>query len=543
MRKNPQVLQWLFVFLLEIGSVGFAGEVPLIVTGWDSPTPAQYREGLKAFEEWGLFDGTTIRPTRQTTSGVVDAQNAFGREPWSWDQFAPALKDLQAAKTTTCRETFLMLYSNPGDIDWFDDTGWKNIVQHCRFLARLAKQGGLKGLLFDAEPYSPPAKQYRYQDQASADRYTFDEYRKQARLRGREVMAAILEEFPDVAIFAYRLFSDLLEHLDADDPARAMIGDTYGLLPPFVDGWLDVATERISIIEGTEDIGYRANSQAEYDSAFTVLRLRMREFVAPEHRAKVDRQFRVGQSLYLDAYINPKGDNWHIDHTGSTPSARLTANIQSARSSSDGLVWLYGEQERWWVSSSQNVPLWPERFPGCDLAIQRAVDPVSAAKNAFSKYSESENLIRNANFSNRLASSQDPDHWSFWQEDDSKGEFVSGKGGTGLRGASDAIISQSIPVTPGKTYAVRIRVKQSGQGDVTLNIGWKDADSQWLHQIKQRKFHAVKPVDSDGTSEILGIIEAPAGVGQMVFMPGVNGQSNATDAVRFSNAAVFTLTP
>ena len=145
--------------------------VPIIATGWDSPNTRQFRDGLAAFEAWGVFDGTTLRTSRWSAGGKEQQANmAFSRETWQWSEFAPALADLRAAKPTTCRDNYLMLYSNPGDVDWFDDAGWSAIVDHWRFLARLARQGGLRGLLFDAEPYTPPHSQYRYGAQAATDR-------------------------------------------------------------------------------------------------------------------------------------------------------------------------------------------------------------------------------------------------------------------------------------------------------------------------------------------------------------------------------------
>ncbi len=234
---------------------------PLIATGWDSPNPRQFREGLTTFEGWGVFDGTTLRATRQTADNAEAAAiNAFSDETWAWSEFAGALADLQAAKPTTSRDNYLMLYSNPGDVDWFDDAGWRAIVEHWRLLARLAKQGGLSGLLFDAEPYTKPHSQFLYRAQPECDRHTFAEYRAKARQRGREVMTAVAAEFPDVSIFSYRLFSDMLGLLDSGNLELALEPHTYGLLPAFVDGWLDVMPPTVRIIEGTEDIGYRANS-------------------------------------------------------------------------------------------------------------------------------------------------------------------------------------------------------------------------------------------------------------------------------------------
>ena len=110
-----------------------AGERRLIATGWDSPTPARFRDELAAFEAWQAFDGTTIAATRKLPDGrVVDARNAFGREPWQWSEFAAALADLQAVKPVSATENFLFAYANPGDVDWFDDAGWSQIVDHWR---------------------------------------------------------------------------------------------------------------------------------------------------------------------------------------------------------------------------------------------------------------------------------------------------------------------------------------------------------------------------------------------------------------------------
>ena len=68
-------------------------------------------------------------------------------------------------------------------------------------------------------------------------------------------MRAVAKEFPDVKIFCYRLFSDLLPMLDSGDLTRALEPDTYGLQPSFVDGWMDALPPGLTVVEGTEDIG------------------------------------------------------------------------------------------------------------------------------------------------------------------------------------------------------------------------------------------------------------------------------------------------
>jgi hypothetical protein len=517
-----------------------AARPPVVATGWDSPDARRFREGLTVFEGWGVFDGTTLRATRRLPDGTEQAANyAFSREPWAWDEFAPALAELRAARPTTCRENYLMLYANPGDVDWFDDAGWDEITNHWRLLSRLAREGGLRGILFDAEPYTKPYSQFLYRAQPQHERYSFADYRAKARERGRQVMEAVRAEFPDMVIFSYRLFSDMLGLLDAGGLGRALEPHTYGLLPAFVDGWLDAMPSTMQVIEGTEDIGYRANSPAEYNGAFTRLTLRMPDFVAPEHRAKVRNQFRVGQSLYLDAYVNPPGNPWHIDSTGSTPAARLAANLASALAASDGVVWLYGEKARWWPHGNLEYPMWPERFRGIIGAIRRAKDPTGFARDLFASSSVASNLLENAGFDRSPSPDGPPAGWFEWQADSSRGRVTGTPGQVELSEVREGCVGCSATVQPGRTYAVRVLAKSTGRGVASLNIGWKTSVGSWTAHADRRHFVGDSAAyDAAGWREIVGLVDVPSGAGQLIFMASVTGQTNAADRCWFKEPAV-----
>ena len=530
------------LLLLFLRVLPLCAAPPLIVTGWDSPTPAQFRQHLAEFEKLGLFEGTNIDPTRLLPDGkVVSAKDAFSREPWQWEEFAPAVADLQATKPTICRETFLMLYSNPGDVDWFDDAGWREVVNHWRLLARLAKQGGLRGLLYDAEPYTKPHSQFRYGAQAGREKHDFAEYRAKARARGGEVMRAVAEEFPEVKIFCYRLFSDMLPMLDSGDLTRALEADTYGLQPSFVDGWMDALPPGLTIIEGTEDIGYRANSPAEYDGAFTRQRLRLPEFVAPEHREKFAQRLRIGQSLYLDAHINPPGDPWHIDSTGSTPVARLAANLASALAASDGIVWLYGEQARWWEGGNGKSKMWPEQFPGIVQAVRRAKDPAAFARSIFTAKTPRKNLLSNGEFTKAHAQGEAPDGWFTWQEEQSHGVITCADGRISISYAGEAVVGFIAETKPGTLLAARLRVKSTGRGQGALAIGWKTSDGKWTAQAHNAKFFSTGSADADDWREITALIEVPSGAGQIVFMASAAAQLTASDRCEFDDAELVTV--
>ncbi len=525
------------VFLLSTAAPVSAARSPLICTGWDSPNARQFRDGVAAFERWGTFDGTTIQPTRRTKDGVDrDAKHAFSHERWQWGDFAQALADLRAARPTTCRENYLMLYANPGDVDWFDDDGWAEIVNHWRLLARLARQGGLRGLLYDAEPYVKPYSQFLYRAQAGRDQHTFAQYVVQARRRGREVMQAVRQEFPDITIFSYRLFSDMLDLLESGDLATALEADTYGLQPAFVDGWLDVAAPGMKVIEGTEDPGYKANSLAQYQAAFAPLRLKIADFVAPEHREAANRQFRIGQSLFLDAYVSPPQDTWHIPHVGSTPAARLASNVASALATSDGLVWLYGEHATWWPHA-RDKPTWPDKLPGAIAALRRARDPITFARDFFAQRPAPKNLLRNDDFALTGPAAAPPDGWFVWQDDASHGQLTSAGGRIELRAVLDGVFGQAVAVKPGHSYAVKVHMKTQGRGLGALRVGWKTAAGKWTPGDKHT-FVATGPGGADGWREIVGVVEVPPDAGLLIFMPSAASQFGESDRCWFDDAAL-----
>jgi hypothetical protein len=505
----------------------------LIATGWDSPTPQRFAEEIKAFEKFGIFDGTTIRPTRQTTAGHTQALFAFTRDVWKWEEFVTSVEELKKAKPTISKANFLSIYANPGDVDWFDDAGWKEIVEHWRLLAKVAKLGGMKGLLFDAEPYTPPFQQFNYVSQPNHTKKTFEDYRIKARQRGREVMAATLMEFPEIMVFTYRLFSDMLPLAETGGLPFSLESNGYGLLPSFVDGWLDVAPDSFRMVEGNESIGYRANSDAEFTRAFTKLKRLMPLFSAPEHRELVRQKILVGHGIYLDAYVNASDNIWYIDHTNSTPTDRLKANVTSAMNASDGIVWLYGEKGRWWPGGAVQYKLWTDRLPNAAKNLRIAKDPQLYAREILSTASQKQNLLQNPSFSESV-DNKTPAKWWTWQVQNGQGTFSVDAGQGRIDQASLGIFGQHIAVKPGQIFASLLRVKSTGRGVGYLEIGWKTSKDQWIPQRIRFDSNGIK--DAIGWQEILGLIEVPELAATMIFMPSVSGQITQEDVVRFSEA-------
>ena len=137
------------VFLLMMGPKA-AGQAPdmrlhkkLIATGWDHCDSQRLRENLAEMEK-RPFDGVVLELVGRTAQGKpCPLAPAFSREPWQDQWFQTCVDDLRACEFTRFTDNFITLGANPGDVDWFDDAGWKNVVGHWRIAARVAQQSRL----------------------------------------------------------------------------------------------------------------------------------------------------------------------------------------------------------------------------------------------------------------------------------------------------------------------------------------------------------------------------------------------------------------
>lgn len=144
------------LFVASLATAGEPVRKKLIETGWDMPDTRRLRDSLAQMEQQP-FDGVVLEAIGQTGEKKhCPMLLAFVNEKWQRDWFSDCVADLRACKFARFTDNFVLVGANPGNVDWFDDAGWANIVEHWRIAAWLAKQGGLKGILFDPEPYDPP---------------------------------------------------------------------------------------------------------------------------------------------------------------------------------------------------------------------------------------------------------------------------------------------------------------------------------------------------------------------------------------------------
>ena len=522
---------WLiFLFLFKIGT-SLAAQRQLLQTGWDSPTAAQFKTGIEQFEKWNIFDGAAVLPTRRLGDKDVICSAAFLTNHWEWSEFADCVRDLQAARSRRCTNNFLMLLANPGNVSWFDDTGWNEIVDHWRLLARAARHGGMAGIIFDPEPYTKPWSQFLFYAQPDKDRHMFAEMNAKARERGRAVMKAVREEFPNMTLLAYRLFSDLPPSGDPSQPNINLQSSLYGLLPAFVDGWCDELPAGVSIIDGNE-AAYRYDSELDYSSAFARLKLGALDFVSPENREKLRRQFFVSHGIYLDAYVPAPGAKPYFDFKERSPQNRLIAFASAALGAADGPVWIYGESAQWWPKQTNSIT-WPDKFPGIQDALGAAKDPTAFARDYLRNAKLQENLLRDIEFG---SGDKGRGPWFPWQGTDSKGKLNRSDKGVVLAAMENGAFSQGVPFKPGEIYAIGARVKSTGPGDVGVLINWQNSAQKWVAGAHRVEFTATQPADAENWGQIAGMVRVPPDASSLVFLffarkQGLTGEATFRDPI------------
>jgi len=521
-----------------------AGTLPrkkLIETGWDMPNPRQIRDNLAEMEKQP-FDGVVISLSPSLGS-------AFENKAWNRDDFRQPVEDLKACKFRRFTDNFIMLNANPGNVDWFDDAGWKSIVDHWRIAAWAAREAGVRGILFDPEAYVSPYAQFRYSAQPEQKKHSFAEYSTKARQRGREVMQTIAEENPMITIFSYFLLSVAAPSFGPSDLRRSLANEGYGLLPAFLDGWLDAAPPTVTFVDGDER-GYHYNDRTDYLEAALQIKGAFQQLVSPENRAKYRAQVRVSSGLYLDAYVNPPSSPWYIDGRGGPRIRRLTENVASALHTADEHVWIYGEKGRWWPAEKSQYKPWPEVFPECDSALATARDPIAAAAAQVERLREKASLVdlvKNGDFQkgpSDTGAGGPPAEWATWQADRSHGRFEwdgrTGDGSAVMKGVADGCFIQSHNAQPGEKYYVAGKARTQGAAEPHIRIRWQTAEGKWTAEARDAVlYRSASPADD--WSGMAGVVTVPNGAGKLIVLLGVSGQGERTEAAWFDEVRIHRL--
>jgi hypothetical protein len=331
------MLLWGLVYLALGLAPAWAGEgsaKKLIYYGWGIRDTQYIRDHWQEMEKMP-FDGTGIivavdrsKPTRGdgATANQLGWQ-LMGKRVFRIEEFRDAIADLKAAKWRVFTDNFLPAILSPAHsatgLNWFDDERWRIIAQNFGVLARIALEGGLKGLILDPEHYNYTLFHYAAQRQQVAR--PFEAYLNMARQRGQQVMSAIAAQLPDavlLSLFGYTLpLSNLQQSKNRQEAP-------YGLLPAFYDGLLEAMPAGSRLIDGYE-YAYGFKERRQFLEGYRQVRQQAVTLSAvPElYRQRV----KAGFGLWLD-YGGKQG---HFKPVEFQRAVSLALEI------SDEYVWIY----------------------------------------------------------------------------------------------------------------------------------------------------------------------------------------------------------
>ena len=403
----------LWTWLLAVGvflSLGAGEAVPekkFIGHSWDIMwmDASRLLHNIDKLETLPL-DGIIICPYFTDDNGNLrTVLHAVNDEAYKWEYFAkdiPAYKRICSGKL---KHNFIASFWVPRKkrLDWRDDAAWDNFANNMAMIARIAKLSGAKGVMMDTEDYH---KTYQYAYLDGKDKGTFEELADIARKRGRQVMRAMAEEFPDCVYMSFWLWSLSDTFLKMEGDREEILKSGGQLWIKFLDGMLDELPPQSKMVDATEN-AYRHDfrNMDFYKSAYDIKERALLK-VDPANRMKYRRQVQAGFGLYLDMYTNKPGAIWYFDGIKGDKLELLRKNFAQAMALTDEYCWLYGELYRWIDWDYQGLvihkdhpkrPLkqltWEQKLPGTYLAISMIRDPEGTMNKWYQENKAAGNLV------------------------------------------------------------------------------------------------------------------------------------------------------
>ena len=327
----------------------------LIEFGWDEPD-LEFLLSNRAVMQRSPFDGCVFHVNTSVPGKSPESLTwlGWGRREFKAEEFPGAFKALAASKIVIDPQrkafdhNFLRFNVTPGKLDWFDDH--RAVVANARLAGMLARQAACDGILLDTEQYE--GQLFDYAKQRDAARRSWLDYAFQARRRGKEVMAAIQESFPELTVMLTFGPSLLCGHPPDVFVPREV--HRYGLLVPFVDGLIDATEGKTRIVDGFEQsYGYR--EAASFKKARELITNQAAPQMAnpPAYRRVIS----AGFGVWLDYDWRKRGWKPELPETNYFSPERFHDALRSALHWSDEYVWIYTEKPRWWSGEGKPVDL------------------------------------------------------------------------------------------------------------------------------------------------------------------------------------------
>ena len=522
----------------------------LIGWGVNAVDSAYLRAHVSELEKEYAIDGMVIAfAPDDWKSSVFQTCGLFGGRTYTHRDFRKTITNLNQTRFTRFTDNFLYLCTSvrgtsapkEQNVDWFD-ARWSNIASNMALYSEMAKTAGFKGLMLDFEYYKSDFPLWRYFEYKTfADYYqksgkalpSFEDYAVQLRKRGREMMEAVTAAYPDITIIMIPF------------TGWGRMGG-YDLLSAFVDGMLEGAGPKVTLIDGGE-MGYERQTYKSFmDLRREAARKGIKKSKVPdlyENRIKQGFGFWIDYDpgLYGGWYTDPE----QLEKNYRSPS-RLEYGLYNALTASDRYVWLYvwHPQYFWNPDSRRKENLnrqaqnqcvfcphsvmpqeYLDAFRKCRKPHELDWKPV-LPKIAEKTYSPEQlaaigkNIFKNGDFEVwRKGKNQAPDNWILGGDDPvvarqrssvKSGSFTAALSSAGEEG--HIYIDQRIPVDKyrGKTIIFGAWVKADSEENAFVSImDWAGDQHELNHNLNKHPLDgtwqfltARKTIREDATGEI-----------------------------------------
>lgn len=316
----------------------------VIYYGWGLPDTQYVRDHWREMEEMP-FDGLGIvvaadrelwQKGRKGTPNQLGWQ-VMGERRFRLEDFCEAIADLKSARWRSFTDNFLPVILSTSistsGLNWFDDERWQIIASNFAVVAKIAAEGGMKGLILDPEHYG--CALFTYAEQRKRVDRPFEEYVAVARKRGRAIMKAIASQKPDAILLSFYAYSLVAVEMEG---RKNMATIQYSLLSAFYDGMLEAMHHRAQLVDGFEfSYGYKARDR--FIDAYARIHGSAALFSAvPKlYRTRVN----AGFGLRID---NKDGFDYFKPE-------EFREALRYALEVSDKYVWIYGQSPRFFPPS------------------------------------------------------------------------------------------------------------------------------------------------------------------------------------------------
>jgi hypothetical protein len=374
------------LLILSLASTGCAH---LIEWGWDEPDQTFLKTHIAKMER-KPFDGVVLHLTVPGISAdLANFSWHLADHGYRWEDLQPAIEELKAVPFRRFRHNFLRINLNSTDrpLDLLDDAAWETVLANLRLAGRIARDGGLRGFMVDPEAYAardpedgrPRFNVFDY-DRRAVREASFGVYRSAALRRGRESAAILGDAAPDlVLLFAFAYSFPCYSSKPEEEQA-------YGLLPAFIDGILTAKPKEMVVVEGHEP-SYPYRYCHQFQEAYRRLRTECRRLSSVPQL--YDDDLRIAFGIWMDNESGqpcgphrkegrpcPWADpNLHTEEARHRVDPKVFEEaVASALDISDGYVWIYSEEPKWWTPArpaGDNLP--PEFVQAIEQAREAAL--------------------------------------------------------------------------------------------------------------------------------------------------------------------------